>query len=63
MAYITRIDTDYALSKQLYKGISLMTDCGDIVLTEYEDMKLRKFLRKLLEEREKHLKDDINYNK
>ena len=63
MAYITRHDTNYALSKQLEKGISLMTDCGDIVLTEYEDMKLRKFLRKLLEEREKHLKDDINYNK
>ena len=63
MAYITRHDTNYALSKQLDKGISLMTDCGDIVLTEYEAVKLKKFLRKLLEEREKHLKDDINYNK
>lgn len=59
---ITRNETNYALGKQIYSDISLMTNYGDIRLTEYEYEKLQKFLIKLLEGRDKRLKDDEEYN-
>jgi len=59
---ITRDETNYALGKQLNGDISLMTNYGNLRLTEYEYEKLQTFLTKLLEGRDKRLKDDEEYN-
>jgi len=59
---ITRDETNYALGKQIHSDISLMTNYGNLRLTEYEYEKLQKFLTKLLEGRDKRLKDDEEYN-
>ena len=59
---VTRDETNYALGKQIDSGISLMTNYGDIRLTEYEYEELEKFLTKLLEGRNERLKDDEEYN-
>ena len=43
--------THYALSKQIYNGITIQTNYGEIQITEKEEEKLKNFLEKMLQKR------------